>query len=250
MPMLSAAWCAPTNSSPDQSGDRVQPTPDVLYRRGSSSAARYIGRVNAVPEFTSAQTIVAGGIASGTTWRNQRGARDYGRRRAARFRSRRSRWRSSGAATMAEAESSSPESPQRGLDAALRSRASVGRIAALAASHQGARSPSSRKARGTCGRYNELTGCHVRCAQGCAAWARAEDRCQTRCSICFQRRTGRALLERVDHGLKAPLKIMTAAMQAAEQSRACGYRPVFWVVTVLLLASAGFVPWPQRAARC
>jgi cytoskeleton protein RodZ len=55
-----------------------------------------------------------------------------------------------------------------------------------------------------------------------------------------------ALLERVDHGLKAPFQDRPGRQQPSELR--LWHRPVFWVVTVLLLASAGFVLWPQRGA--
>jgi len=58
---------------------------DVLYRRGEFERARfYIGRVNAVQEYTSAQTLwLAARIEN--KMGNQRGARDYGRQLRARF---------------------------------------------------------------------------------------------------------------------------------------------------------------------
>lgn len=58
---------------------------DVLYRRGEFERARfYIGRVNAVQEYTNAQTLwLAARIEN--KMGNQRGARDYGRQLRARF---------------------------------------------------------------------------------------------------------------------------------------------------------------------
>ena len=58
---------------------------DVLYRRGEFDRARfYIGRVNAVQEYTSAQTLwLAARIEN--KMGNVRGARDYGRQLRARF---------------------------------------------------------------------------------------------------------------------------------------------------------------------
>ncbi|HTP73973.1 MAG TPA: type IV pilus biogenesis/stability protein PilW [Burkholderiaceae bacterium] len=58
---------------------------DVLYRRGQYDRARfYIGRVNAVPEFTNAQTLwLAARIEN--KMGNQRGVRDYGRQLSNRF---------------------------------------------------------------------------------------------------------------------------------------------------------------------
>ncbi len=58
---------------------------DVLYRRGEFERARfYIGRVNAVQEYTSAQTLwLAARIEN--KMGNQRGARDYSRQLRARF---------------------------------------------------------------------------------------------------------------------------------------------------------------------
>ena len=58
---------------------------DVLYRRGEFERARfYIGRVNAVQEYSNAQTLwLAARIEN--KMGNQRGARDYGRQLRARF---------------------------------------------------------------------------------------------------------------------------------------------------------------------
>lgn len=58
---------------------------DVLYRRGEFERARfYIGRVNAVQEYTNPQTLwLAARIEN--KMGNQRGARDYGRQLRARF---------------------------------------------------------------------------------------------------------------------------------------------------------------------
>jgi type IV pilus assembly protein PilF len=58
---------------------------DVLYRRGELERARfYIGRVNAVQEYSSAQTLwLAARIEN--KMGNQRGARDFGRQLNARF---------------------------------------------------------------------------------------------------------------------------------------------------------------------
>jgi type IV pilus assembly protein PilF len=58
---------------------------DVLYRRGELERARfYIGRVNAVQEYTNAQTLwLAARIEN--KMGNVRGARDYGRQLRARF---------------------------------------------------------------------------------------------------------------------------------------------------------------------
>ena len=58
---------------------------DVLYRRGEFERARfYIGRVNAVQEYTNAQTLwLAARIEN--KMGNQRGTRDYGRQLRARF---------------------------------------------------------------------------------------------------------------------------------------------------------------------
>ena len=52
-----------------------------------------------------------------------------------------------------------------------------------------------------------------------------------------------ALLERVDHGLKAPFQDRPGRQQPSELR--LWHRPVFWVVVVLLLAAAGFLLWPQ-----
>ncbi|HSW24073.1 MAG TPA: RodZ domain-containing protein [Burkholderiaceae bacterium] len=53
-----------------------------------------------------------------------------------------------------------------------------------------------------------------------------------------------ALLERVDHGLKAPFQDRPGRQQPSEDR--LWHQPVFWVVAVLLLAAAGFALWPQR----
>ncbi|HSW21644.1 MAG TPA: helix-turn-helix transcriptional regulator, partial [Burkholderiaceae bacterium] len=53
-----------------------------------------------------------------------------------------------------------------------------------------------------------------------------------------------ALLERVDHGLKAPFQDRPGRQQPSEVR--LWHQPVFWVVAVLLLAAAGFALWPQR----
>jgi cytoskeleton protein RodZ len=55
-----------------------------------------------------------------------------------------------------------------------------------------------------------------------------------------------ALLERVNHGLKAPFQDRPGRQEPSEVR--LWHQPVFWVVTVLLLAAAGFVLWPQRGA--
>ena len=52
-----------------------------------------------------------------------------------------------------------------------------------------------------------------------------------------------ALLERVNHGLKAPFQDRPGRQQPSEFR--LWHRPVFWVVVVLLLAAAGFLLWPQ-----
>jgi len=52
-----------------------------------------------------------------------------------------------------------------------------------------------------------------------------------------------ALLERVDHGLKAPFQDRPGRQQPSDVR--LWHRPVFWVVAVLLLAAAGFTLWPQ-----
>jgi cytoskeleton protein RodZ len=53
-----------------------------------------------------------------------------------------------------------------------------------------------------------------------------------------------ALLERVDHGLKAPFQDRPGRQQPSDVR--LWHKPVFWVVAVLLLAAAGFALWPQR----
>jgi len=53
-----------------------------------------------------------------------------------------------------------------------------------------------------------------------------------------------ALLERVNHGLKAPFHDRPGRQQPNEAR--LWHSPVFWVVAVLLLAAAGFALWPQR----
>ena len=53
-----------------------------------------------------------------------------------------------------------------------------------------------------------------------------------------------ALLERVNHGLKAPFQDRPGRQQPSEVR--LWHQPVFWVVAVLLLAAAGFALWPQR----
>ena len=53
-----------------------------------------------------------------------------------------------------------------------------------------------------------------------------------------------ALLERVDHGLKAPFQDRPGRQQPSDAR--LWHQPVFWVVVVLLLAAAGFALWPQR----
>jgi type IV pilus assembly protein PilF len=58
---------------------------DVLYRRGEYDRARfYIGRVNAVPEYSNAQTLWLAARVENKMG-NQRGARDYGRQLRNRF---------------------------------------------------------------------------------------------------------------------------------------------------------------------
>lgn len=51
------------------------------------------------------------------------------------------------------------------------------------------------------------------------------------------------LLERVDHGLKAPFHDRPSGHQPSDVR--LWHQPVFWVVTLLLLAAAAFVLWPQ-----
>jgi len=53
-----------------------------------------------------------------------------------------------------------------------------------------------------------------------------------------------ALLERVNHGLKAPFQDRPGRQQPSDVR--LWHQPVFWVVAVLLLAAAGFALWPQR----
>jgi cytoskeleton protein RodZ len=55
-----------------------------------------------------------------------------------------------------------------------------------------------------------------------------------------------ALLERVNHGLKAPFHERPGRHEPSELR--LWHQPVFWVVAVLLLAAAAFVLWPQRGA--
>jgi cytoskeleton protein RodZ len=54
------------------------------------------------------------------------------------------------------------------------------------------------------------------------------------------------LLERVDHGLKAPFHERPGRHEPSEVR--LWHQPVFWVVALLLLAAAAFVLWPQRGA--
>lgn len=51
------------------------------------------------------------------------------------------------------------------------------------------------------------------------------------------------LLERVDHGLKAPFQDRPGTQKPSDVR--LWHRPVFWLVGVLLFAAAGFVAWPQ-----
>ena len=53
-----------------------------------------------------------------------------------------------------------------------------------------------------------------------------------------------ALLERVNHGLKAPFQDRPGRQQPSDVH--LWHQPVFWVVALLLLAAAAFVLWPQR----
>ncbi|HEY6511741.1 MAG TPA: helix-turn-helix domain-containing protein [Burkholderiaceae bacterium] len=53
-----------------------------------------------------------------------------------------------------------------------------------------------------------------------------------------------AMLERVNHGLKAPFQDRPGRQQPSEDR--LWHQPVFWVVAVLLLAAAAFALWPQR----
>jgi len=55
-----------------------------------------------------------------------------------------------------------------------------------------------------------------------------------------------ALLERVDHGLKAPFQDRPGTQKPSDVR--LWHRPVFWLVMVLLLAAAAFVLWPQLGA--
>jgi cytoskeleton protein RodZ len=55
-----------------------------------------------------------------------------------------------------------------------------------------------------------------------------------------------ALLERVNHGLKAPFQDRPGRQQPNEVR--LWHQPVFWVVAVLLLAAAVFALWPQLGA--
>ena len=52
-----------------------------------------------------------------------------------------------------------------------------------------------------------------------------------------------ALLERVNHGLKAPFQDRPGRQQPSDVR--LWHKPVFWVVAVLLVAAVGFVLWPQ-----
>jgi len=52
-----------------------------------------------------------------------------------------------------------------------------------------------------------------------------------------------ALLERVDHGLKAPFQDRPGTQKPSDVR--LWHRPVFWLVALLLLAAAAFVLWPQ-----
>jgi cytoskeleton protein RodZ len=54
------------------------------------------------------------------------------------------------------------------------------------------------------------------------------------------------LLERVDHGLKAPFHDRPGGQKPSDVR--LWHQPVFWVVALLLLAAAAFVLWPQRGA--
>ena len=52
-----------------------------------------------------------------------------------------------------------------------------------------------------------------------------------------------ALLERVDHGLKAPFHDRPGRQPPSEAR--LWHQPVFWIVVLLLVAAGGFVLWPQ-----
>ena len=142
---------------------------------------------------------------------------------------------------MTEAESSSPESRNAGsMLRSARERQGL-HIAALAAA---IKVPQAKLEALEAGRYNELTD---------ATFVRALAH-----SVCRVLKIDAkpvlellpavhsALLERVDHGLKAPFQDRPGRQQPSELR--LWHRPVFWVVAVLLLAAAGFLLWPQRGA--
>ena len=142
---------------------------------------------------------------------------------------------------MTEAESSSPESRNAGsMLRAARERQGL-HIAALAAA---IKVPQAKLEALEAGRYSELTD---------ATFVRALAH-----SVCRVLKIDAkpvlellpavhgALLERVNHGLKAPFQDRPGRQQPSEFR--LWHRPVFWVVAVLLLAAAGFMLWPQRGA--
>jgi cytoskeleton protein RodZ len=142
---------------------------------------------------------------------------------------------------MTEAESSRPEARNAGsMLRAARERQGL-HIAALAAA---IKVPQAKLEALEAGRYNELTD---------ATFVRALAH-----SVCRVLKIDAkpvlellpavhgALLERVDHGLKAPFQDRPGRQQPSEFR--LWHRPVFWVVTALLLAAAGFMLWPQRGA--
>jgi len=140
---------------------------------------------------------------------------------------------------MTEAESSSPESRNAGsMLRSARERQGL-HIAALAAA---IKVPQAKLEALEAGRYDELTD---------ATFVRALAH-----SVCRVLKIDAkpvlellpavhsTLLERVDHGLKAPFQDRPGH-QPANEAR-IWHSPVFWLVMVLLVAAAAFVLWPSR----